>query len=94
MTRKGALAAKIDLRSSQEGSLHPEDSRISAVWVEPEGDGYLLYRLNDQGNVMGDTWHESFEGIGQQIISEFGVSGLDWIEVVGDPLAYCSIKFR
>ena len=48
--------------------------------VEQEGAIYLL-RLDDRGECVADTWHETFEEAKAQASFEFGIEDGDWKDV-------------
>lgn len=48
--------------------------------VEQEGAIYLL-RLNDRGEFLADTWHETVEAAKAQANFEFGIEDGDWKDV-------------
>jgi hypothetical protein len=55
------------------------DPKIVEV-VEQEGAIYLL-RLDDQGECVADTWHETVEAAKAQANFEFGIEDGDWKDV-------------
>lgn len=55
------------------------DPRIVEV-VEQEGAIYLL-RIDDQGECVADTWHETVEAAKAQANFEFGIEEGDWKDI-------------
>lgn len=49
----------------------------AAEIVEQEGAFYLL-RLNEEGECIADTWHETLEAAKAQAASEFKIAGDEW----------------
>jgi hypothetical protein len=63
------------------GSVRGVGTRPSAglVWrliIEPQLNNWVLYRLDDAGGFVGDTWHGTLEDALRQAKKEFGVDML------------------
>ncbi len=46
--------------------------------------GALLYRLNGNGECVGDTWHESIDAAKEHASDEYGKAVLVWQEIPAD----------
>jgi len=46
---------------------------VSRLIIEPQHDNWVLYRLDDRGGFVGDTWHGSLEDALAHAKKEFGV---------------------
>jgi hypothetical protein len=46
---------------------------VSRLIIEPQLDNWVLYRLDDRGGFVGDTWHGSLQDAIAQAKKEFGV---------------------
>ncbi len=46
---------------------------VSRLIIESQLDNWVLYRLDDRGGFVGDTWHGSLEDALVQAKKEFGV---------------------
>lgn len=66
------------------GAPHPvavEDAKIAdpvAVEIVEEEGAFYLLRLNEAGDCIADTWHESLESAKAQAEFEFSVQSGDW----------------
>jgi hypothetical protein len=47
-----------------------------------DGDaGFMLFRLDDNGECVSDTWHATLEEAKRQARAEFKIEESDWIDV-------------
>lgn len=46
---------------------------VHRLVIEPQLDNWVLYRLDDAGGFVGDTWHGTLEDALSQAKKEFGV---------------------
>lgn len=56
----------------------PQATVIAALRIEAEDDGFYLFRCDEAGAVVADTWHEDMKAAMEQAESEFGVRPSDW----------------
>jgi len=52
---------------------HPNPGMVSRLILEPQLDNWVLYRLDDRGGFVGDSWHGTLEDALGQAKKEFGV---------------------
>lgn len=52
-----------------------------ALAIGETSDGIFLFRISSEGQIVGDTWHQSEEEAKHQAIFEFGGSLSEWISV-------------
>lgn len=65
--------AAMNLGSLRGVGLRPSIGMVSRLVIEPQLDNWVLYRLDDCGGFVGDTWHGSLEDAVRQVEIEFGV---------------------
>lgn len=65
--------AAMNLGSTRGVGMRPSPGMVSRLIIEPQLDNWVLYRLDDGGGFVGDTWHGSFEDAAAQAKKEFGV---------------------
>lgn len=70
-----AIGLILDGRA-QKSALITGESRVEIV---KEESGIFLYRLNDKGEIVADTWHLTVEEAKEQATFEYGVEDDDWI---------------
>ena len=58
------------------------DARFLVLVENP--DGFFIYRFNDAGQCVGDTWHPTSLDAQQQATYEFGESLGEWIAIPMD----------
>ena len=46
--------------------------------------GFYLYRFDEMGDVVGDTWHPSVNDVKHQALVEYGLSAEDWRQMPDD----------
>jgi hypothetical protein len=69
----------------EEGEVQKDEELPTPTWVEiqpAEGAFFLLY-LDEQGECMTDTWHQSLEQAKTQARHELGIEEDDWEEIPG-----------
>ena len=66
-----------------DGRPTPMSELPAPAWVEisAEDGAFSLFRLDDQGVCLSDTWHQTLEEAEQQAAFEFGVASGDWADV-------------
>ena len=65
--------AAMNLGSPRGTGTRPMPGMVSRLIIEPQLDNWVLYRLDDRGGFVGDTWHGSLEDALAQAKKEFGV---------------------
>jgi hypothetical protein len=65
--------AAMNLGSGRGVGTRPVAGMVSRLVIEPQLDNWVLYRLDDRGGFVGDTWHGSLEDAIGQAKREFGV---------------------
>ncbi len=48
--------------------------------IQPEGGGYLLCSVSQDGELFSDSWYETLEGAKRVALEDFGVQVHDWKE--------------
>jgi hypothetical protein len=56
----------------------------AVLLIETDPDGVFLFRFTADGQVVGDTWHETIEDAQHQATFEYENSLSDWIAVPPD----------
>jgi len=66
-----------------DGRLVPIAEIPAPFWVEisAEDGAFYLFRLDDHGGCLADTWHQTLEEAKRQATFEFGVAPGDWADV-------------
>jgi len=49
--------------------------------IQADESGTMLFRLAEDGAIVGDTWHASYEEAISQVAYEYGNSVGEWVEV-------------
>jgi len=65
--------AAMNLGAARGAGLRPVAGMVSQLIIEAQLDNWVLYRLDDRGGFVGDTWHGSLEDAIRQVKIEFGV---------------------
>lgn len=65
--------AAMNLGSPRGVGIRPRAGMVSQLVLETQHDNWVLYRLDDRGGFVGDTWHGSLEDARHQARREFGV---------------------
>jgi hypothetical protein len=65
--------AAMNLGSARGTGTRPMPGMVSRLVIEPQLDNWVLYRLDDRGGFVGDTWHGSLQDAIAQAKKEFGV---------------------
>jgi hypothetical protein len=65
--------AAMNLGSVRGVGTHPTPGMVSRLILEPQLDNWVLYRLDDNGGFVGDSWHGTLEDALAQAKKEFGV---------------------
>ena len=65
--------AAMNLGSAQGVGLHPMPGMVHRLVLEEQLGAWVLYRMDDRGGFVGDTWHGSREDAVHQMKKEFGV---------------------
>lgn len=65
--------AAMNLGSAQGVGLKPMPGMVHALVLEEQFGAWVLYRMDDRGGFVGDTWHGSREDALHQMKKEFGV---------------------
>jgi hypothetical protein len=69
--------AAMNLGAARGVGTHPTPGMVSRLVIEPQLDNWVLYRLDDSGGFIGDTWHGTREDAIRQAKKEFGVDIAD-----------------
>ena len=63
-------------RGSARGvGMTPSPGLVSRLVIEPQMGSWVLYRMDDAGGFVGDSWHDTREDALCQAKREFGVEG-------------------
>jgi hypothetical protein len=65
--------AAMNLGSPRGGGTRPVGELVARLIIEPQLDNWVLYRLDDRGGFVGDTWHGTLADAIAQAKKEFGV---------------------
>jgi hypothetical protein len=65
--------AAMNLGATRGSGTRPVAGLVSSLVLEEQLGNWVLYRLDDRGGFVGDTWHGSREDAVWQIRKEFGV---------------------
>ena len=65
--------AAMNLGSVRGSGTRPIPGMVYRLVIEPQLDNWVLYRLDDRGGFVGDTWHGTLEDAIRQAKREFGV---------------------
>ncbi|MGE5608632.1 MAG: hypothetical protein ACM359_05235 [Bacillota bacterium] len=69
--------AAMNLGSTQGSGTRPAPGMVSSLVLEEQFGNWVLYRMDDRGGFVGDTWHGSKEDAIWQIKKEFGIDVKD-----------------
>jgi len=65
--------AAMNLGTVRGVGTRPRAGMVHRLVLEPQMDNWVLYRLDDAGGFVGDTWHGTLEDALAQAKKEFGV---------------------
>jgi hypothetical protein len=65
--------AAMNLGSVRGVGTRPTPGMVSRLVIESQMDNWVLYRLDEAGGFVGDTWHGTLEDAKGQAKREFGV---------------------
>jgi hypothetical protein len=65
--------AAMNLGSVRNGGIRPTPGMVHRLVLEPQMNNWVLYRLDDAGGFVGDSWHGTLEDAFLQARNEFGV---------------------
>lgn len=65
--------AAMNLGTIRGVGIRPSPGMVSRLVLEPQLDNWVLYRLDERGGFVGDTWHGSLQDAKAQAKKEFGV---------------------
>lgn len=65
--------AAMNLGMAGGSSLRPPVRMVHRLVVEEQFGNWVLYRMDDAGGFVGDTWHGTIEDLLWQIKKEFGI---------------------
>jgi hypothetical protein len=65
--------AAMNLGSVRNSGMRPTPGMVHRVVIEAQMNNWVLYRLDDAGGFVGDTWHGTLEDAIAQVKKEFGV---------------------
>jgi hypothetical protein len=66
--------AAMNLGSVRGTGTRPTPGMVSRLIIEPQLGNWVLYRLDDGGGFVGDTWHGTLADAVGQAKKEFGVT--------------------
>lgn len=58
--------------------------RASALLIEEQPSGIYLFRLTSEGQIVGDTWHQTIGDAKHQAEYEYGETLADWEDMPED----------
>jgi hypothetical protein len=65
--------AAMNLGSARGSGMRPASGEVKKLIIEPQMGNWVLYRLDDSGGFVGDSWHGTLEDAIAQVKKEFGV---------------------
>jgi hypothetical protein len=65
--------AAMNLGSVRGSGTRPMAGMVYRIVIEPQLENWVLYRFDDAGGFVGDTWHGSLEDALAQVKKEFGI---------------------
>jgi hypothetical protein len=65
--------AAMNLGAARGSGMRPVSGLVSRLIIESQMNNWVLYRLDDAGGFVGDTWHGTLEDALRQAKKEFGV---------------------
>jgi hypothetical protein len=65
--------AAMNLGSPRSSGTQPIAGMVKRLIIEPQLGNWVLYRLDDSGGFVGDSWHGTLEDAVAQAKKEFGV---------------------
>lgn len=65
--------AAMNLGSAGGVGLTPRPGLVYQLVLQKQYGNWVLYRMDDRGGFVGDTWHGTFEDAAHQARREFGV---------------------
>jgi len=66
--------AAMILGSVRGSGTRPTPGMVHRLIIEPQHDNWVLYRLDEAGGFVGDTWHGTLPDALAQVKKEFGVT--------------------
>jgi len=69
--------AAMTLGSTRGSGMRPAVGMVSKIVIEPQMGNWCMYRLDDEGGFIGDTWHPTCEDAMHTAGREFGVTESD-----------------
>ena len=69
---------------AKEGGVVPCEEPATLEVVEQDG-AFFLFRKDEDGNCLSDTWHLTLEEAQEQAEFEFGVAKDEWTAVTDEP---------
>jgi hypothetical protein len=77
--------AAMTLGSTRGGGIHPVVGMVSRIVIEPQMGNWCMYRLDNDGGFVGDSWHPTREDALHTAQREFGVTLADAEASATDP---------
>lgn len=65
--------AAMNLGSARGVGMQPKVGMVSRIVIQEQRDAWCLYRLDDAGGFVGDTWHGTKEDALHQLKREFAI---------------------
>ncbi len=65
--------AAMNLGSTNGVGMNPRAGMVHQLVLEEQFNNWVLYRMDDRGGFVGDTWHGTFDDAAHQAKREFGV---------------------
>jgi hypothetical protein len=69
--------AAMTLGSTRGGGIRPAVGMVSRIVIEPQFGNWCMFRLDNHGGFIGDSWHPTREDAMHTANREFGVTESD-----------------
>lgn len=65
--------AAMNLGAARGVGMHPQRGLVWEIIIEPSMGQWVVYRMDDAGGFVGDSWHGSREDAAVTVKKEFGI---------------------
>jgi hypothetical protein len=65
--------AAMNLGSARGVGKYVQPALVHRIVIEPRLENWVMYRMDDRGGFVGDTWHGSLDDARHQAKREFGI---------------------